>query len=248
MLAPLVYLAVITAAEIVVVFSRPLLGIIFHVVVLTALLVHGSVRFREPGARLLLGLTLAPLTRILSLAMPLQTFPQVTWFPLIYGPLLAGTIIAAVTLRLPFKEIGFRWGKVPFQMLIILSGPFLGLVEYLILAPDGLVLPPFTLQRAWLPAFIIIATTGFVEELIFRGVLRKLSEDTLGSWGWLYVSLLFAVLHLGFLAIADVLFVFAVAVYFAWAAKKSGSLLGVSLAHGLANTFLYVVIPGLLTI
>ncbi len=180
---PSLYLAAITGAEIVTVFSRPVLGVIFHVALLTALLVHGALRFRQPGSRLLLGLTLAPITRILSLAMPLQTFPQVLWFPMIYGPLLAATVVTIVTLRLSRSDIGFVRGKIPFQMLIILSGPFLGTVEYLILAPAGLVAPPFTLQKALLPSFIMIATAGFVEELIFRGVLEKLSQDTLGSWG-----------------------------------------------------------------
>jgi len=40
-----------------------------------------------------------------------------------------------------------------------------------------------------------------------------------------------------------VLFVFAVAMFFAWAVKRTGSLLGVTLAHGITNIMLFVVIP-----
>ncbi|MDO8635970.1 MAG: CPBP family intramembrane metalloprotease [Dehalococcoidia bacterium] len=242
-----VYLIAITIAEIIVVFSQPLAGIIAHLLVLTALLVHASLKLNDPGHRLLLALTLAPLTRILSLATPVTMFPQIFWFPLIYGPLLLAAFLVIFNLRIPLGEIGFKWGKIPVQILVILVAPILGTIEYLILAPAGLVAPPLTFKSAWLPAFIIIATTGFVEELIFRGILQKLSKEVVGSWGWIYVSFLFAVLHLGFLTIADVLYVFAVAVLFSWVVKKSGSLLGVSLSHGLSNVFLYVVIPALVT-
>ena len=246
-LVAVAYLAAITLAEIITVFSQPLAGSIAHALVLIALLVHASLTLNQPGHKLLLGLTLAPLTRILSLTMPIQTFPQILWFPLIYTPLLIAAITVIINLRIPAGEIGFKWGKIPLQLMIIFVAPILGAIEYLILSPAGYVLPPFTFQKAWLPSLLIISTTGFVEELIFRGILQKLSKDILGSWGWLYVSFLFAVLHLGFLAIADVVFVFAVAVLFSWVVKKSGSLLGVSLSHGLSNVFLYVIIPSLLT-
>lgn len=242
-----VYLTAITIAEIIVVFSQPLAGIIAHLLVLTALLTHASVKLNDPGHRLLLGLTLAPLTRVLSLATPVGNFPQIFWFPLIYTPLLIAALLVKFNLHIPAAEIGVKWGKIPVQALVILVAPILGTIEYLILAPVGLIAPPLTFRSAWLPSLIIIATTGFVEEFIFRGILQKLSKEVLGSWGWIYVSFLFAVLHLGFLAIADVLYVFAIALLFSWVAKKSGSLLGVSLSHGLSNVFLYVIVPGLVT-
>ena len=62
-------------------------------------------------------------------------------------------------------------------------------------------------------------------------------------WGILYVSLLFAVLHIGFLSWIDVVFVFAVALFFGWVVKKTGSLSGVTLAHGITNILLYLVLP-----
>ncbi len=57
------------------------------------------------------------------------------------------------------------------------------------------------------------------------------------------MSLLFAVLHIGFLSLIDVVFVFAVALFFGWVVKKTGSLLGVTLAHGITNILLYLVVP-----
>jgi hypothetical protein len=64
-----------------------------------------------------------------------------------------------------------------------------------------------------------------------------------GWWGIVYVSVLFAILHMGFHSVLDVLFVFGVAMFFGWAVKKAGSLLGVTLAHGLTNIMLFLIFP-----
>jgi membrane protease YdiL (CAAX protease family) len=43
-----------------------------------------------------------------------------------------------------------------------------------------------------------------------------------------------------------VVFVFVVALVFAWMVKKTGSLFGVTLAHGLTNSMLFVIAPFIL--
>ena len=98
-------------------------------------------------------------------------------------------------------------------------------------------------QVIWLPALIFVFSTGFVEEFIFRGVLQRTAGGLLGRWGIVYVSFIFAILHMGFLSWFDVAFVFAVALLFSWVVKKTGSLLGVTLSHGIANAVLYLVAP-----
>jgi membrane protease YdiL (CAAX protease family) len=40
-----------------------------------------------------------------------------------------------------------------------------------------------------------------------------------------------------------VAFVFLVALFFGWAVARTGSLLGVTLSHGIANVVLYVIVP-----
>ena len=49
-----------------------------------------------------------------------------------------------------------------------------------------------------------------------------------------YVALLFAVLHIGYLSLIDVGFVFIVGLLFGWLANMTGSLVGVIIAHGIA--------------
>jgi membrane protease YdiL (CAAX protease family) len=62
-----------------------------------------------------------------------------------------------------------------------------------------------------------------------------------GGWGIIYVSYIFAILHIGFLSWIDVVFVFGVALFFGWVVKKTGSLLGVTLSHGITNIILFIV-------
>jgi membrane protease YdiL (CAAX protease family) len=90
---------------------------------------------------------------------------------------------------------------------------------------------------------LLLLCTGFVEEFIFRGVLQRTAVEAFGGWGIVYVSLLFAILHMGFLSWIDVVFVFVVALFFGWVVKKTGSLFGVTLAHGITNIVLYLIIP-----
>ena len=74
-------------------------------------------------------------------------------------------------------------------------------------------------------------------------MLQRTAVEAFRWWGIVYVSLLFAVLHVGFLSWLDVIFVFAVALFFGWVVKKTGSLLGVTLSHGITNIMLFLIVP-----
>ena len=101
----------------------------------------------------------------------------------------------------------------------------------------------FTWQAVGLTGLILLVCTGFVEELIFRGVLQRSTITSFGWWGVVYVSLLFAVLHMGYLSWVDLVFVFVASLFFGWVVEKTGSLLGVALSHGITNIILYLVAP-----
>jgi len=238
-----VYLLAIVAAEVVTVFVQPAWGIVCHAIVLVAVIVHSALASDSRCRHLVLSLALAPLVRILSLCMPLVNIPQIWWYPIIYAPLLVAAFMVMRILGQGAGEVGLNFKRFPIQLAVALSGFAFGVAEYFILAPEPLI-TEFAWQKVWLPALIFLLCTGFVEELIFRGVLQRTAVKAFGWWwGILYVSLLFAVLHIGFLSLIDVVFVFAVALFFGWVVKKTGSLFGVTLAHGITNTLLYLVLP-----
>jgi len=101
-------------------------------------------------------------------------------------------------------------------------------------------------QQIWLPALILLIFTGFLEEIIFRGIIQRGAAGTLGRYGIFYVSAIFAVLHIGYKSILDVVFVFLVALFFGYLVSRTGSLIGVTISHGMTNIALYLIIPFLM--
>lgn len=240
-----VYLALIAVAEVVTVLVRPIAGVVLHSILLAVLVTHAALLDDSDMRRLLLPLSLAPLTRILSITMPLTVLPQIYWYPIIYLPLVVGAIVVMRQVGLSRQDVGLAVRSPHWQILIASLGTLLGLIEYLILRPASIE-SQLTLWTVVFASSVFIVTTGFVEELVFRGVLQTVMKQRFGWTGLLYTSILFSVLHLGFLSVLDMAFVFAVAMLFAWLVNKTGSLLGVTLAHGLTNVGLYVILPHLL--
>ncbi len=239
----IIYLLAITAAETVTVFIQPVWGIVCHAIVLVAVVMHSALASDYRYRQLILSLALVPLVRIISLCMPLVNIPQIWWYPIIYAPLLVAAIVVVRILGHSLGEVGLNFKRIPLQLAVALTGIAFGVAEYFILAPEPMVIE-LTWREVWLPALIFLMCTGFVEEFIFRGVLQRAATEVFGSWwGIIYVSLLFAVLHVGFLSWIDVIFVFAVALFFGWVVEKTGSLFGVTLAHGITNILLYLVVP-----
>ena len=246
MIEAIIYLLAIAMAELVTVYGHPLWGIACHAVILVALIVHSAVATRYPHRPLLLSLALVPLVRIISLCMPLADIPQIWWYLIIYTPLLAAAIVVMRILNYRPEQVGLTFKRFPVQLVVMLTGVVFGVAEYFILAPEAMV-AELTWQEVWLPALILLLGTGFVEEFIFRGVLQRSAVEAFGGWGVFYVSLIFPIMHIGFLSWIDVVFVFVVALFFGWVVNKTGSLLGVTLSHGITNIVLYLVAPFLLT-
>ncbi len=237
-----IYLAAIAGAEVVTSLSSALNGILVHIGILVALIVHYSLVAERPVAKLILAMSLAPLVRILSLSMPLVDFSAKYWYALTGSPLLISAAIVARILNFHPRDIGLTWGNVPLQLAIGSTGFAFGVIEYFILHPLPII-DSFNWEKILFPAFILMVFTGFAEELIFRGILQKASLEAMGQRGIILVSLLFAILHLGHLSVLDMVFVFFIALFFSWIVKRTGSLLGVSLSHGIINIILYLVVP-----
>lgn len=241
-------LAVFTAAELMVTYGNAVAGMAIHAVILTGLL--GAGLASEGGedvpsqalGRLLYALTLVPLIRILSLAMPLSRFEQAYWYVAAGLPVLVAAVVVAATLGLRPRELGLRFSLSPWQPAVALLGFLLGFMEYQILAPDPLIdeLRPLDFI---LPALILMVFTGFLEELVFRGILQQTASAFLGGFAIIYVSLVFAILHIGYRSATDVAFVLGIALIYAWVVRRTGSIMGVSVSHGITNITLFLLVP-----
>lgn len=141
------------------------------------------------------------------------------------------------------KELGFTLHNLPLQIAVVLGGFALGWMEYRILQPEPLV-SELTWQTIWLPALVLLICTVYFEELLFRGLLQSAALSVIGYWpAILFQAALFAVLHIGYASVVDVIFVFIVGFVFGVVVARTNSLLGVTLAHGLTNIGLFLLWP-----
>jgi uncharacterized protein len=244
MLLCLTYLVAFAGAEFITYYVSIFSGIILHFAILLGLIVHSSVT-RDEGLRgLWLALGLVPLTRIIGLTMPIAEISEIYLCMIMAMPIFLSAV--AVTLNLKYSlddDIGLNGRKIFIQSIVAIAGAALGFVDYIILKPEALI-SELTIQTMVIPAFILLVATGFIDELVFRGVLQR-AAHRLGSWGWVYIAIVYSILQIGQGSVVYVVFVFLVAIFFGWIVKKTGSIIGVSLSHGLLNIALYLVLPHL---
>jgi membrane protease YdiL (CAAX protease family) len=244
----LVYLCLIFIAEAITTMVEPWIGMVLHGVVLLLVLIHGSSVQRGILRRFLILLSLAPLIRMLSLSLPLARLglPIIYWYMVIGALLFIAAFVAGRITDLHGQRIGWSWRTWPLQLIMGLTGFGLGYVEYRILNPG-----PLAAYVTWVDyvvaGFILLVFTGVLEEYIFRGLMQSASMQLMGRGGLVYIAVLFAVLHLGYHSFIDLLFVLSVGLYFGWWVWKTHSLIGASIAHGVANIALYVIFPVLLS-
>ena len=235
-------LAVLGVAEYLVAYVDALWGLVLHGMLLLAFMLR-AVYSAGPAHDLFVALSVLPLIRLLSIAMPFWLTDQTGHFALVNLPLIVATLVAARILRYGRSELGLRMADPAAQLVIVLFGPAIGFVERLIIQPAALV-PELTLAAAWWPALSLLLFTGLSEELLFRGVLQTAAVRWMGAgWGIVYVSLMFGLLHMGWQSALDVAFVTVVGLFFGWAVHRTGSIVGVTFAHGAANIFLFLVLP-----
>ncbi len=243
-------LAVFTVAEVITVYTDPVTGIALHAITLSALIIASS--FIGQGGRaevqslsaLLHALALVPLIRIVSLTMPLGRFDETYWFLAAGLPVFGAALVVITGLGLSPRDVGLRIGRPSLYLhpLVILFGLFLGLTEYHILHPEPLI-DGLTLRQFVVPALVLLFATGFLEEFIFRGILQRTASAALGPLAILYVSLIFAILHIGYRSGTDLLFVFLIALLYGWVVRRTGSIIGVSVSHGVTNITLFLLVP-----
>lgn len=237
-----VYICAITLAEAVTVVDA-ICGLLTHASILLSLIAL-SVREGRPSA-LYSSLCLAPLIRMISLSLPLARLPRPAW----HVASGLGVMLAALTLMriqgFGFRRAGVRLERPLLQAVIGFTGIPLGVIEYRILRPAPLVQNP-SLHELVLLGLATVIFTGFVEELVFRGIIQRNVVEVLGAgYGVLGTDAIFTALHIGWLSPLDLIFVFLVGLFYGISALTTRSIVGTSISHGVSNVMLFLVIPAL---
>ncbi len=239
----IIYLLALITAESTILFHQISFGLSLEAVILFALLIQSSLTKSYNLSILLRSMMALPIIRIIGLSIPLLQIPTLYWFPIIAIPLFATSYTIIRAQGLSRRNVGLIWGNIPLQLLIGSTGILLGCIEYTILQPKPLI-PVLNIETLIFASIILIISTGFAEELLFRGILQKNAQNVLGPlYGLLYTALLFTALHIGWNHIYDLIFVFAVGLFYGIAFYKTKSIIGTTLSHGISNTFLFLIVP-----
>jgi len=237
------YLILVACAELLTTYEARY-GIAFHALILFALLIHSSLTSDDEFSKLLMVLILAPLIRILSLSMPLTHFSYITWFAIISIPVYIAIFSCMYIQHIKPKDVALalpRLKHLPIEIgTILFAFPF-GILEYHILKPGIIV--ELSFEALIIPALIMILCTGFLEELAFRGLMQYHATRTMGFYGIVFISALFGFLHIGNLSFFDVLVAGSVGFIFSVVVRKTGSIYGVSVSHGIINIILFLIAP-----
>lgn len=241
-LVALGYLFVLIVGEIVASFVSAAVGLALYGVLLAAMFLHAARTWEEPIHNLILSLTIVPIARLIGHAFPADAVPLPYQYLNIGLPLLVAVALGIYALGISWREIGVNAQGLLLQIPIALTGIVFGVIWYNIATmPHPLDPAPGTSLA--LLGFAIVFSTGFVEELAFRGLIQWAASEVLGGAGVVYVAALYALLHVGYQSWQLMAFVFVAGLFFGWAVAKTRNILGVMLAHSLLNILAYVVLP-----
>ena len=212
----LFYMVIFAAAEIITVLVDSPSGQAIYLLILFILIVQTTITWETPIHRFLLSLLFVPLIRVISLSLPMAGIPLVFWYLIVSIPLYGATFVALRLSDYRVRVVALKGRKFFVQFTFGLTGILFGVIEYKILKPEPLVLI-YTWERLLLAGAILLISTGLLEEIIFRGIMQKTSIGQLGRvFGIIYVAIIYAVLHIGYNSIPDIIFVLIIGLLFGW--------------------------------
>ena len=154
-----------------------------------------------------------PLLRLLNLGTGVISFDPILWLVGVYGLLLASLVLVMRGHEVGLADLGLERYGTRRQWLIgglgVVLGIGFGIVQWTFQLEELPIEP--TLANAVVMALVLGLLVGFVEDLLFRGLLQRWLEEVLPATSAVLVaSLLFGFMHSIWLNPADVVFTFAV--------------------------------------
>ncbi len=241
---PWLYVGLLGATEIVSDIWNPVLGIWLHVFLAVAIGWQGTQETNLDRRHFYWVLAVLALVRVISFAISAHSLPGVWYYVLAETPLMVAALVARRAFGLSWSKIGVQWSRYwVLGLLVVGTGPALGLAESHIIHPAALI-GSLSWGHAIVPSVFLIIFTGLTEELLFRGLLQYYAVKIMGNWaGIVFVAVAWSLLHIGWHSAWDVLFVFGVGLVWGWVRQKTGSIVPTTIAHGLANIVLFLIVP-----
>jgi|tagenome__1003787_1003787.scaffolds.fasta_scaffold20984575_4 membrane protease YdiL (CAAX protease family) len=233
------YVAALVAAEALAAFAGPVPAAAAEGALLLILLVHYVVGAGRE-ARALAALALVPVLRLSSLG--LATRDHVAFLVISGAPVLLAVVLAARALELPgvlaLRELRLRsqWHvAVGVGIVAALAAPALDVVP----AVD-----PHSRVGLALAALAVFVFVGLLEELVFRGLIQGALEPLVGAWSVAAADALFAATYLDSGSAAYTIGMAAFGLACGWWVRRTRSVAGAAVAHGLVAVVLLVSLGG----
>ena len=204
-------------------------------------------RFSQPITDCAESLALIPLYILFTSSLPWFFINQQYLLPAVYSTILALCLWHIYQKKLNFTELGFkkeRWLK--YALVGIIIGIPIGAGEYFVLhlAPA---FPTCEVRYLLRDLVYMLLFVGIGEELLFRGLVQRDLTKALGwKWGVFLASLMFAVMHLTWRSVPELIYVFFVGLVLGYLYYKTKSLVAPIVTHGVGNVILVAVMPYLM--
>jgi len=165
-------------------------------------------------------------------------------YPMVYAPMFIPIYFLVKDRFLGGAEAGLTFKGFLFYLPLAISVGFaLGWGEYNVIHPQ-LLTPGANIKDVLILILTMIFFVGIVEEFIFRSALQTVLEERLGSiTGLLLASVIFGFMHSGYQMPLELLYVSFAGVVFGLLFWLTKSLPVISLAHGVTNISLFLVVP-----
>jgi len=227
------YVAAIAGVEWVAAFGSPVAAAALAGVLLVALLSH----YVWSGEPALAALALVPLLRIASLA--LATGNMVGSCVLAGVPVLIGVVLAAMALDLQgvlaLWQIRLRSQWHVAVGTLVLARVAAAVLDVAPVAPDR------SLAQVLVATAVVFVFAGVLEELLFRGIVQAALAAVVRGWSVPLADVLFAATYLGSGSWAYTVFMAAFGLACGWWVRRTGSVAGAAVAHGLLAAGVLVV-------
>lgn len=243
------YMATLLLAQLTITHYSETWGLLIQafliICLITASLSTESVKFTY----FLQALIILPLIGIINLNFRVIQASPLYLLGIISVPLVLAIYILMKNQNITREKAGLVAGNLPIQLILGSTGVALGVIAYWIMKPPALLpdLNPFapglSLVNVVLAGVILMVTTGFLDELLFRGMIQRLGENVMGNyWSIIFTSILYTIIY-GLFSPLNMVFVLLISLYYGLAFQKTRSVLGISISHGLCNAVLYMVLP-----
>ena len=245
----LAILAVITTTEWVFAYKDVAYGIGLALLLAIGIYITISViRLSQPITDCAESLALIPLYILFTSSLPWFFINQQYLLPAVYSTILALCLWHIYQKKLNFSELGFKRDKwLKYLLVGVAMGIPVGVMEYFIIYPAP-AFPAFEFKYLLRDLVYMVCFVALGEELLFRGLVQR---DLIKALGWkqgiILTSLLFAVMHLTWRSIPELVFVFFVGLLLGYVYYKTKSLVAPIVMHGIGNVFLVAVMPYLLS-